>query len=549
MNFRVMTMEHAAEHLAVRRESGSRVGAFVLAILGFSFWFLLAVPFRSHRESYSWLADVGRVPLTNAVSFISVTYRPFAQFTTWLGFEILDPKIFPTSIFRQAALQGAVYTSFIVAWWYIVSAAIEVRLFSVVAFVVGGVFFPGYVHLFHIYGLFYAPVMLILGALLCFNRVESVDSREIWLACAALLLIFWHPFASALFLGFYFGRYIDTFRRRTKLQRLAALGIMSVFSVALLLSVVVFARSDVSVPLHTKLFGWLVTYRTNEVNVFASLCAFLLTEVTIFSMGLTRRATWICVVLIASSSACFLEGGLPLLLLWLLVVQIKLARLRCWSLFFLSLTAVLIPIGGVIGSPVFGLFAIIVAAYVTAYGWTHAEEALAFLKTRHIVALAAVAVGLVALMRTGIDVPVVSKAAHPLLMERERTYQLEDALAWLHNSRYCSDEVAFANNAGDPIDSVDNALSRKDRPPAGIDDVRHFWDERLRCTPQESQSTGSDSVILTFGGETLNQLEPIYRVGGKYAGEAIVWVPAGSQTTTSAGGQQYYNRDQRQVMR
>jgi len=31
---------------------------FILTVLGFSFWFFMAVPFASHREAYWWLATV-----------------------------------------------------------------------------------------------------------------------------------------------------------------------------------------------------------------------------------------------------------------------------------------------------------------------------------------------------------------------------------------------------------------------------------------------------------------------------------------------------------
>ena len=98
-----------------------------------------------------------------AFGVISSTYRPLAQGTTWLAFKILDPSIFPTSVLRQALLQGCIYGMFVLAWWLIYSAAPLRRVFAVIAFIAGGVFFSGYVHLFHIYGIFYIPVMLTLG--------------------------------------------------------------------------------------------------------------------------------------------------------------------------------------------------------------------------------------------------------------------------------------------------------------------------------------------------------------------------------------------------
>src|SRR6202035_5167897 len=150
----------------------------------------------------------------------SSTYRPLAQVVSWLGFRILNPSIFPISVLHQALLQGFVYGMFILAWWLIYSAAPQRRLFALVAFVVGGVFFSGYVHLFHIYGMFYVPVILTLGALLLFLASGKFEKREVWFAVIATALAFWHPFATAMFIGFYFGFYVDTFRQRGRMQHL-----------------------------------------------------------------------------------------------------------------------------------------------------------------------------------------------------------------------------------------------------------------------------------------------------------------------------------------
>src|ERR1700758_205047 len=82
---------------------------FILTVLGFSFWFFMALPFASHRESYGWLARVHNHGFTSAFSVgLASTYRPLHQVAAWLGFMILNPGIFPTSVLRQALLQGFV---------------------------------------------------------------------------------------------------------------------------------------------------------------------------------------------------------------------------------------------------------------------------------------------------------------------------------------------------------------------------------------------------------------------------------------------------------
>lgn len=516
--------ELEANQIVIRRAKSQTLAYFVLAVVGFSFWFFMAVPFATHRESYSWLAGVQSQGLARSLSFITVTYRPFAQVATWLGFEFLNPGVFPTSVLRQTLLQCSIYGMFVVAWWLIYSAAAQWRLFALVAFVTGGVFFSGYVHLFHIYGIFYVPVMLTLGALLRFDASSALDKREVWLAVAAILLVFWHPFATALFLGFYFGFYLDTFRQRSRAQHFQAVAILLAGATAIGVMVGVFGRADVVVPLHTRFAGFLESYRTNEVNGAASLVAFLLTLLVVFSMGLSPRLKWTVVVAASALSVVLVLNSLPVLLLWLSAALVKLLLLRRWSLFFLTLAAALLPIGGIIGAPVFALYAIILAAYTTPIGWLQGENAIAGVKTQYVAAAILALAAIDLMVRVGIDIPIVTRVANPLLAERERTYQLENALAWLHHSDYCGYEVAFSEDAGSPIDSAGSVLARRNRPPAAIEDVEYFWDTVLRCN-RSGQSNGQTSTaVVTFGGQPFADSSPVLTLGGKYAGDATVWI-------------------------
>ncbi len=506
---------------------------FILTVLGFSFWFFMAVPFASHRESYWWLAMVHSQPFAQAFGYISSTYRPLAQAATWLAFRILDPSIFPTNVLRQALLQGFVYGIFVLAWWLIYRAAPQRRLFALVALVAGCVFFSGYVHLFHIYGIFYVPVMLTLGALLNFQDSGTFEKREVWFAVVATLLVFWHPFATALFAGFYFGFYLDTLWQRSTAQHVQAAIILLVGMTAIVVMVVIFPRiatvvgtfpRTATMPLDTRLFGFLVSYQTNEVNRVASLVAFLLTQMVIFSMGLSPKVKLAAFLLVSAVSIVFLLKSLPLLLVWFCAVLIELLRLRCWSLFFLMITAALLPFGGGIGTPIYVLFAIIVAAYVTPLGWSRAETALSLVSTRYVIGIIVASTIVLLMVRMGFEVSMVTKVASPLLTERERTYQLESILSWLHNSDYCSYEIAFAENAGSPIQSVESAITRRNRPPAALEDVQLFWKTVLQCQKAEHPKNQPRTAIVTFGGPALAASSPVFEVKGRYAGDATVWI-------------------------
>ena len=507
---------------------------FILAVLGFSFWFLMAVPFASHRETYWWLAMVHSKNFSHAFSFISSTYRPLHQAATWLAFLILDPSIFPTSVIRQTLFQFLVYGMFVLAWWLIYSAAPQRRLFALTACVAGGVFFSGYVQLFHIYGISYVPVMLTLGALLHFHALGTVAKEETWFAVIAILLVFWHPFATALFVGFYFGYYVDTFLERSRAQHVRAVLI-------LLISVTAVAALVIAVPrfwpnvspllvqtatrsLDTRLFALLVSYQTNEVNRVASLVAFLLAQVVVFSTGFSPKLKAAAFLVVSGLSIVFLLKSLPLLILWVCAVLIKLLVLRSWSLFSLALTATLLPFGGGIGTPIHALFAIIIAAYVTPLGWSWAEEALSFVKIRYVMGIAVAATIVLLMVRTGIEVPIVTKVAIPLLAERERTYQLESVLAWLHNSDYCGYEIEFIERADNPIDSVESAIQRRNRPPAALGDVELFWTTVLQCRKMARPDAKGGIAVVTFGDPALADSRAVFKVRGRYAGDARVWI-------------------------
>jgi hypothetical protein len=480
----------------------------------------MAVPFASHRETYSWLAEVRNQPFKDSLTFISSTYRPLAQAATWKLFEGLDPHQFPTSQLRQALLQSLIFALFLAAWWLIYTSASQLRVFAVMAFVTGGIFFAGYVHLFHLYGLYYVPVMFMLGALLQTDSKKMLAGRELWFFLSAMLLILWHPFATGLFLGYYFGCYLETFAERNRVQRVRGLGILALGTAGVLASVFIFPHLK-GMSAGTRLFGFLVSYQTNEVNRIASFAAFALAEVTLLSLNVANRLKWLFALGACVLALILYSAGIPLLILWVGIVSIKLAHNRMWPLLFLTLAAAILPIGGGIGTPIYALFVIILSTYGTCLGWTTAEKRLTRITFRQITCFVAALALIIALCRLSYRVPVVAAAATPLLVERERTYQLENALAWLQQSEHCDADLAFAEEAGNPIESVASVIKRESRPPAALEDVHKFWQEVLRCRPHSSLG---EIAIITFGGPPLSNSRAVYTIPGKKAPNTIIWI-------------------------
>ncbi len=507
---------------------------FAVAVYGFSFWFFIAVPFASHRETYWWLAMTGTKAFSSAFGVISVTYRPLAQAATWLAFLSLNPHVFPTSALRQGILQGLVYVCFLGAWYLIYCGAQQRRVFSLLACITGGVFFSGYVHLFHIYGIMYVPVMVMLGLLLnCANRGE-LAKHEVLLGVTSLTLALWHPFATALFTGFYAGVYIETFPRRNLRRHVIALLILTVNMAFIVCFTLLFARDDAKLSISTRLVGCLISYKTIEVNVLGSLISFALSLIVGFGVQTTARAkTLLLSIIVVAGVLCFIES-LPLSLLWICIAILNLLSRRKWSLMSLSVTAALLPFGAAIGAPVFALFAIILATASTAIGLRNIEENLASTRIQVAVAvLITVGVVVIALVRAGQNVPLVTAVGRPLLVEREKTYQLESLLDRLRNSNYCNSEIIFFDSGDSPLDSARSALSREHRPPAAISDVRLFWNTALRCGQRGPLRDSDQTVIIAFGGSRPAGARPILKVEGRLAGDATAWLPKPSPVHAS----------------
>ena len=239
-------------------------------------------------------------------------------------------------------------------------------------------------------------------------------------------------------------------------------------------------------------------------------------------MGLPRRLKFVALLLVIALSVVCLLKSLPILFVWFAIALVKLVRLRCWSLFFLLLTTTLLPFGGGLGSPMYVLFAIIVALFVTPLGWTQAEKSLSFLGPRYVMAIVTAAAMVVPLVRAGIEVPIVTRLGNPLLAEGERTYQLERILAWLHDSGYCGYQIGFVDKAGSPVTDVESAITRRNRPPSDIEDVQLFWNTALRCNKGQPPDAKTGTTTVTFGGPALAGSSPAFVVKGKFAGDATV---------------------------
>ena len=221
-----------------------------------------------------------------------------------------------------------------------------------------------------------------------------------------------------------------------------------------------------------NLLGFITSYRTNEINAVASVVAWMLALVTVLSMELPRSGMLAAVASVAVLGLIFFLLNVPLLLLWIAVACLKLVYLRNWQLLFPLLVTVLFPYSGGIGGPVYALFSIVLAVFVTPLGWEGSEAKLHRVGDRYVIAAVTALLLLGVCVRAGVSCAVDLESGNSTLLSSvERTYQLEHMLSWLATSEYCGYNLDFAERAGDPVDSLESVITRRNRPPSAIGDV------------------------------------------------------------------------------
>jgi hypothetical protein len=164
----------------------------LLSIAGLSFWFFLGFPFANHNESYVWVVPLSRLGLLDVLSKpfgVVASFRGLGMLTAWLGYRLSGGSIYPQQVFN--------YLGAALAWLILFSAIKEKKLFAWESFFVGGVFFSGYIYLFHLHGVFYSPLLMFLAFLLALS-ISNNGVKTSWLVISSILAAItslYHPFA------------------------------------------------------------------------------------------------------------------------------------------------------------------------------------------------------------------------------------------------------------------------------------------------------------------------------------------------------------------
>lgn len=483
----------------------------LLSIAGLSFWFMIGFPFENHNESFAWVVQLQERSFADLFTepvWPVATFRPLGIMTAWLGYRWFHASIYPQQLFNYFVAIGA--------WLLLFTATKEKRVFSFVAFAVGGAFFSGYLYLFHLHGVFYSPLLLWVAFLLA-NANKSQQKKGTWFALlllAALLISLYHPFALLLFAAFVGGHLLTTLPTGSIKQRL--LDLLYIVGALVPIKLVVPAQEGMILNIH-HLQGLITSYALVELNLALAIVAYSLSLITLLSitnLALTWRLGLSAAVTLLAYFLFILQ--VPVLLLWLAIALLKVVLKKEWYFACLLVCTALLPLITATGSPTYTIFALMVAAVITVMDSRLLEQKEPLSSTLAVAALATMLV-LVLLINSGRHLPMLSTLVAPLLAEKEKTYQIKELLAWIAHSDESMNRVTLCQHSGSPTAST-NAADRRYRPPTSQEYLDVYIDS-VRGGQPESDSA---LLVLCFGGERITEGQLIHAVAGKESGEATI---------------------------
>src|SRR5690242_6643358 len=252
------------------QRSGRTPGDFALCVLaaaGLAFWFVIGLPWGPHNESFDWIVRLEQRSLWGALfeRFPSVlSLRPLGTGPAWVLYRLGGHDV------GLVECVNAVLS--MLAWGFTAVSLRETRLFSLLGLVAGGVFFAGYIFVFHLHGIFYGPLLLYVAVLarLANGPLDLRTLPVVFVGAIVTALI--HPYALVFALAFVAGATIET----PMLRSSTGAGVLTVIGTGVVAAYLLLVPSDLRGVTGPMLPGLLASYRTLEVNVVGAVVAMAL---------------------------------------------------------------------------------------------------------------------------------------------------------------------------------------------------------------------------------------------------------------------------------
>ena len=477
---------------------------WLIAISGLTFWFFIGFPFANSHESYRWVGEVN-IYDTFQLLFLPVghyvSFRPLGQLTALILYKVSNDSLVLIQLFN--------YLVTVISLLVLILSVNEKRLFSFIALLLGGFLFMGFAHLFHLHGLYYSPVLLLISFLIYYYKKPWSTATLFVTSLIAIIVTLFHPVAAIIYIFYLVGRGIELRKQLSRKQYL--LGIIIILINLVIVKVLV---PDQNIFLNSEsLLAILKIYRSFEANILITLFLVFLSIISVMSIPFNKMIKLSMAGGIIILSALFYLSSIPLMLLVVIALGIKLSFYKRWTILSILISTFLVFVFAGVQSGHLQFLVIFVIGYAIATDSTIFEDKLGLLDKKIGYALIALSCVVVFLLNQNIKIPVVSELANPLLAVKERTHQLERVLEWVSQSDYKLYKITIAPNS-----------STRSIPTSNENLL--FYLSSLRRSVVKSDDV-TRSLIICFGECERKNLKVVYTEKGEKTNDAIVYL--GSQ--------------------
>jgi hypothetical protein len=480
--------------------------SLIFISLGLAFWFLLAFPFANRNESYSWIVQFEKMNFKEILidKFPSIkNLRPLGQAIPWAIYKISGKSIY--------AVQVINFLIVLFAWFILVRASDSKLILCLFFMLIGGLYISSFYYIFNLHGFFYSPLILSIAVLYDFrNHILIIkEFSKVFFLFIIFALI--HPFAAIILLSFLLGKLIEN--RKTISRRTLSIFILVIIIFTLLIKILVPSQG---IPVEKENFeGLIKTYENLELGGILSVVSifFALTQVVLVKNSKERYIYIGCLFLF---SFVFFHYSFPLIFLLFIISAIKLMIFDKWSILFLMSASFLFPLIAESGAATKACMLLTIFPVALHLGFKDIEKIIPNIKKEIPIAAFVFMIFLSLSLRIGVKIPIISNVVSPILVAKEKTFQLEKIINWkIHSKEFKKVSMILW---GKENKDKSLKLNRKQIPPTS----QKYLNEYLEYKGALNTKQTKKELLVCFGDIKFGNGSLLYSVSGEFAGEATV---------------------------